>query len=79
MSCDNCSSDRIVLVDAKCSDMCTIQYGGLEHMGYVPKEFGIGSGDYIEMAICYHCGKVQGIKGITDEEIRSMFNGNSFD
>jgi hypothetical protein len=53
--------------------MCTIQYGGLEHTGYVPKEFGVGSGDYIEMAICYHCGKVQGIMGKTDEEIREMF------
>lgn len=74
MSCDGCGSDRIVLLDAKCSDMCNIQYGGLEHQGYVPKDFGIGSDDYIEMAICYYCGKVQGIKGITDEEIREMFD-----
>jgi hypothetical protein len=73
MSCDGCGSDRIVLIDAKCSDLCCIQYGGLELNGYPPRGLKIGGGDYINLSICYHCGKVQGIQGITDKEIRENF------
>ena len=73
MSCEKCESDKIVLIDAKCSDMCCIQYGGMEHHGYVSSNIGIGGGDYIELAVCYDCGKVQGIENFDEEVIRSIF------
>lgn len=30
-----------------------------EHEGYVPQEFGVGGGDYIEFSFCLECGQIQ--------------------
>ena len=62
MKCDKCGSDRVIVFMAKCSDMCSTQYKGEEHDGYVPRidndidEYG----DYLQPKICLECGKVQG-------------------
>lgn len=60
MACQKCSSDRVISVQAKCSDCCWVHYKDMESDGYVPHEFGIGGGDYIEIDLCIQCGTVQG-------------------
>lgn len=55
----NCNSDRILRVNAKCSDRCFTQYGGHEKDGYAPTGVGVGGGDYIELDVCLECGTVQ--------------------
>lgn len=74
MPCESCGSDLIVLIDAKCNDLCCVQYGGLEHDSYLPRGFQIGDMDYISLKICYSCGKLQGIIPMTDEEIREIIS-----
>ena len=60
MICDNCASPRIAQINAKCSDLCFVDIGGTEHDGYVPRDMGIGGGDYLEIDLCLNCGHVQG-------------------
>lgn len=61
MSCQRCNSNRVAEVSAKCSDMCGINLGDSGHEGYVPKDLGIGVGDYVEFEFCLDCGQLQGI------------------
>ena len=61
MECDNCGGDRVANINGKCSDRCSLQLGELEiEDDYVPSDFGIGGGDYIEFELCLDCGKLQG-------------------
>ena len=60
MSCDSCGSERILSVNAKCSDMFTAELNMNNYEGYVPYDLGIGGGDYIEFDLCLKCGKIQG-------------------
>ena len=60
MICRVCKSDRLLSVSGKVSDMCSVDFGGREHDGYVPDGLGIGGGDYIEFVLCLECGAVQG-------------------
>ena len=50
----------MVMVSAKCSDMCYTRNlkTGSEKDGYVPDW--LGGGDYVEMTVCRHCGQIQG-------------------
>lgn len=66
--CDNCGSESILEISAKCNDMCVLNFRGIEHEGYVPRDLPIGGGDYIEVDICLDCGKAQGIEEIEDPE-----------
>lgn len=59
MAC-KCGSNRIAAINGKCSDMCSVSIGSIEHDGYVPDGLGIGGGDYIDFEICLDCGQVQG-------------------
>ncbi len=59
-NCKNCNSVRIVSVSAKCSDLCFFETIGFESDGYVPSNFGIGGGDYVEFDYCLECGQIQG-------------------
>lgn len=67
----------ILKISAKCSDLCFVSFvsgenGGinLEHDGYVPRNIGIGGGDYIELSIDTSTGQIIGFKeNITDENI----------
>jgi len=61
MSCSKCKSDRILSVNAKCSDMCFVQINGYEKSDYVPNDLGIGGGDYVHFDMCLECGQVQGV------------------
>jgi hypothetical protein len=58
--CQCCKSERIVLIDAKCSDCCFASSGKYTHDGYVPSDMGIGSDDYVEFQYCLECGQIQG-------------------
>lgn len=60
MACDRCGSERILDIDAKCSDMCSTEFGGVQDCDYAPYDVGIGGGDYVTFDLCLECGKVQG-------------------
>ncbi len=60
MSCDACGSDRVVSVSGKCNDQCNVSYKQMERDDYIPKDMGIGGGDYLEFDYCLECGKIQG-------------------
>lgn len=60
MSCQECGSDRIASISAKCSDLFSVSIGIAEHDGYVPRDMNIGGGDYMEIDLCLDCGHVQG-------------------
>ncbi len=65
MNCIMCDSDRIIEISAKCSDMCSLEFKGIEYHGDIPDDINIGSGDYINIDICLNCGHAQ---GLSDEE-----------
>lgn len=67
MGC-HCGSDRVLQISAKCNDMCSLNFKGVEHNDYVPRDLPIGGGDYIELDICLSCGKVQGISNVEDPD-----------
>lgn len=60
MSCQRCKSDRIVSVQAKCSDYCFAEYKGASRDGYVPSDIGLDGGDDVNMKYCLECGQIQG-------------------
>jgi len=59
MACE-CGSERIAMVNAKCSDLCQFVIDDYEKVGYVQSDVGIGDGDYIEFDYCLDCGRIQG-------------------
>ena len=59
-SCDDCDSERILELNAKCSDRCSANLGEGSSEGYAPRITGICGGDYINPSVCMDCGKVQG-------------------
>ena len=73
MVCRNCSSDRILSVNGKTSDLNYIQYKGYEIDGYVPRDLGIGGGDYLKFNYCLDCGQVQGTFPIDEETVLMAF------
>ena len=60
MPCQTCKSQRIAHVNGKTSDMCDIDVPGKSSNDYVPRDMGIGGGDYICFAYCLDCGQIQG-------------------
>jgi len=67
--CDNpnCTSERILSVDAKCNDLCMVDFNGAQRDDYVPGDIGISDNeDYISFDYCLECGKVQGKFPIDD-------------
>lgn len=62
-TCDQCGSTRLLAASAKCSDLCHVAEVNEPHRdldGYVPRDCGIGGGDYVEFTWCLQCGKIQG-------------------
>lgn len=74
--CDNtlCSSNRILKVYGKCSDLCVVELDDHTHEGYVPGDCGIGGGDDIEFSVCLDCGKLQGNFPRKDPEFAKIEN-----
>ena len=61
MTCDKCSSKRIVKVWSKPSDQASVTLGHLTKDGYsIPKDLGIKGAGYIIFSYCLDCGKIQG-------------------
>lgn len=60
MECRGCKSERVARVKGKTDDKCFISIGGKELDDYVPRDMGIGGGDYIEFSYCLDCGLIQG-------------------
>lgn len=73
MTCQNCGSERIGKVSAKCSDACHYRLGELELSYYVPSDLGIGGGDYVEFSYCLDCGQMQGEFPIPQSEVDEAF------
>ena len=61
MKCQRCSSNRIIIINCKHSDMFGAEMHGIEHNGYAPHIRGICGGDYTEFNTCLECGQMQGI------------------
>lgn len=59
MKC-KCGSERIASLSGKTSDCCFTSIGGNEVDGYVPRDMGVGGGDYIDLTYCLDCGQIQG-------------------
>ena len=72
-----CGSKRTLTVSAKCADMCSTNasYGNLESDGYVPRDIGIGGGDYIEFEVCLACGKIQGWEPVPHPKLAEALEG----
>lgn len=63
MQCDNdeCESSRIVLVNGKVGDLCSVEINDNVSQGDgIPEDIGIGAGDYIRFKYCLNCGKIRG-------------------
>lgn len=63
-------------VVAKCSDCCTVRCPdlALEKQGYVPRDLGIGGGDYIRLTIDTNTGKIEGWLPLTGEDLKDALN-----
>lgn len=59
MSCCRCKSPRVASIGSKSSDLNVVSIGDAEKEGYVPRDMGIGGGDYIEFKWCLDCGQIQ--------------------
>ncbi len=62
---DSCKSFRIVTIEARCKDMCTVvmDFDDLvkEVTSYPPSDMGFSSnGDSVEISYCLDCGQVHG-------------------
>lgn len=60
MKCQKCDSDRVMTIDAKCSDQCSASIKDVERCDYAPYVDCIGGGDYIRFNVCLECGQMQG-------------------
>lgn len=60
MTCQTCKSERIMNINAKCSDSCSAQIQNTSVVGYAPRDLNIGGGDYIRFRFCLECGQIQG-------------------
>lgn len=79
MNCDNCKSDRIFEINSKSSDLNFYSFrGGPSRQGYAPHIENICGGDYIEVAVCLNCGKVQGKFPVSAEELESLADNGPY-
>ena len=61
MECDNCGDQRVASINGKCSDLFFLDMREIRvENDYVPGDWGIGGGDYIQFEYCLNCGKIQG-------------------
>jgi hypothetical protein len=54
-----CGNPKIANVQAKCSDKFSLTMKNLKYTGYVPRDIGLGDGEYVKFEICLKCGKIQ--------------------
>ena len=63
-----CNNPKIANIRAKCSDKFSLTMKNLKYTGYVPKDIGLGEGDYVKFEICLSCGKLQAFNSPDLEE-----------
>ncbi len=86
MGCTKCNSERVASVNAKCSDLGSVEMNGAEIDGHIPDDLNIGGGDYIEFDYCLDCGQIQAefplpdtsldLAKVEKEERRQEFENN---
>ena len=59
MQCNQCSSNRVLKVSAKCADTFNAVINGKKTYS-VPTNCNIGEEDYVVFNLCLNCGKCQG-------------------
>lgn len=69
MNCQKCNSSRVVMVSAKCNDLCVVKISGYGVDGYVPDDMNMGGGNYVEINLCLECGHVQGEWPVPETEL----------
>lgn len=62
MKCENCDSDRVIDISAKCTDLCFYTYQEKEYDGYAPNIPGLCGDDYIDITLCLECGVFPGLE-----------------
>ena len=78
MAC-KCGSKRIADISGKSSDCNNISIGGTTvdvHSEYVPRDMGIGGGDYLRFSFCMDCGQMQGTFPIPETELEETAKEN---
>jgi len=63
-------------VSAKCSDLCFTTYidkdgNETETDGYVPRDIGIGGGDYVDLEIDMKTGQILNWKPVSDAQVKA--------
>ena len=69
MTC-RCGSNRILRLNAKCDDSCSVLFSEQRYEGYVPHISGIKGGSYITLELCLDCGSLQDFKPVSDYDLR---------
>lgn len=59
----------IIRINAKCSDQCHVEFEDVERNDYVPRNIGIGGGDYISLSIDAKTGQILNWPSLDKEEI----------
>ena len=73
MKC-RCGSHRIISVNGKTSDCCSVSYGDRCTDGYVPRSINIGGDDYIEFDYCLDCGLIQAEFPVPENKVLSALD-----
>lgn len=65
-----------IKVTAKCDDMSSVSVEelNLRKEGYVPRELGIGGGDYIRLTIDSDTGKIEGWVSLSSEDLEKALS-----
>lgn len=72
MACQRCKSERVGEASGKCSDLTGFRLGNIDvHSVYVPGDWGIGGGDYLEFNYCLDCGQIQGDWPLPETELEA--------
>ena len=66
----------ILTFQAKCSDLCSTYYtdkdgNDTESDGYVPRDIGVGGGDYVELEIDMKTGQILNWKPVSDAQVKA--------
>lgn len=69
--CQKCASTRVAEVSGKTSDCAFVMVRNKQHDGYVPRDMGIGGGDYLKFCYCLDCGQMEGLWPIDGAEMES--------
>jgi len=72
MDCQKCSSDRVVRIQSKSSDLNSVEFKDNEQQGYLPSIENICGGDYSDVEICLECGQTQGTFPKDDPDFSEM-------